>query len=68
MWQTVYSYFTKWGEAGTLVALYDALRAKDRQRAGRDAEPTAVIIDSQSVKATEQGGMWAMMRERRLRE
>ena len=64
-WGTVYWYFAKWTDDGTLVRIHDALRRQVRAQAGRDPDPSAVIIDSQSVKATEKGGMSATMPERR---
>ena len=50
-WPTVYGYFAAWRDDGTLAAVHDALRAQVRAAAGRDTEPTAAIIDSQSVRA-----------------
>jgi transposase len=52
-WRTVYGYFAAWRDDGTLARLHDALRAQVRAAAGRDAEPTAAIIDSQSVRAAD---------------
>jgi putative transposase len=52
-WQTVYGYFAAWRDDGTLTRLHDALRARVRTAAGRDAEPTAAVIDSQSVRAAD---------------
>lgn len=52
-WQTVYGYFAAWRDDGTLARLHDALRAQVRTAAGRNAEPTAAVIDSQSVRAAD---------------
>lgn len=52
-WPTVYGYFAAWRDDGTLTAVHDALRAQVRAAAGRDTEPTAAIIDSQSVRAAD---------------
>jgi transposase len=42
-----------WGRSGTTEAMHDQLRRACRIAAGRTAEPTAAVIDSQSVKAAE---------------
>jgi putative transposase len=49
---TVYSYFQKWTDDGTWEAVNDALRAQVRRDAGKEADPSVGIIDSQSVKVT----------------
>jgi transposase len=64
-WKTVYTYFRNWRLDGTWPRIHDALRRKVRQAAGRHAEPSAAILDSQSVKTTEKGGRGAMMRGRK---
>jgi transposase len=66
---TVYRYFCDWGYDGTLDRIHNILYAKCREQAGRKVEPTASIIDSQSVKGAEKGGRgltrMAMMRARK---
>ena len=49
---TVYRYFSIWLEIGLWETINDALRGKVRGQAGKDPEPSAGIIDSQSVKST----------------
>jgi putative transposase len=49
-WTTVYGMFARWHDKGVTGALHDALRDRLRTVEGRDTEPTAGVIDSQSVK------------------
>ena len=55
-YSTVINYFYSWQGSGVFNRMMNALRELARAEAGRDAEPTAAIIDSQSVKTTESGG------------
>jgi putative transposase len=55
-WKTVYHYFRAWRIDGTWERLHEALRRRARVRLGRDSEPSAGIVDSQSVKTTGVGG------------
>ncbi|MFE3185981.1 transposase [Streptomyces violascens] len=51
-WPTVYWYFMWWHDDGTVERIHDALRGRVREADGRDAEPSAGLIDSQSVRRT----------------
>jgi transposase len=51
-YQTVYDYYAKWEADGTTERIHDRLRRKAREQAGRAPEPTAAIIDAQSVKTS----------------
>ena len=52
---TAHSYFMLWDWDGTLERIHHALYVETRERAGREASPTAAIIDSQSAKAAQKG-------------
>lgn len=68
---TVYRYFWEWTRYGTLDRIHHALLVLVREADGREASPTAAIIDTQAVKATEKGGVTrirsATMRARKPR-
>ncbi len=53
---TVHGYLQLWAWDGTLARLHHALYVQAREQAGKEASPTAAILDSQSVKGAEKGG------------
>src|SRR5918911_2481419 len=55
-YHSVNYYFRLWTKDGTIERINTALRRQIRIAQGRDAEPSAAILDSQSVKSTESGG------------
>jgi putative transposase len=55
-WPTVYHYFRKWRIDGTWERINRAIRERLRVRSGRDPQPSAGVVDSQSVKSTGVGG------------
>jgi putative transposase len=56
-WSTVHHYFRTWRNTGVWVRLHRALYARARAAAGRAPCPSLVIMDGQSVKTTERGGV-----------
>lgn len=55
-WQTVYRWFARLRDEAVFEKINHALVMADRVRTGREASPTAAVLDSQSVKTTESGG------------
>jgi len=68
---TVHGYFDLWAWDGTLERIHEALYVALREKEGRDASPSAAIIDSQSARSAQKGGLRsirsAMTRARRSR-
>ena len=53
---TVFRWFSWWRDTGLFETINHLLVMADRERVGREASPTAAVLDSQSVKTTESGG------------
>jgi transposase len=66
---TVWGYLDRWDWDGTLTRIHHALYVEVREAVGREASPTAAIIDSQSTKGAQKGALRstprAMMQARR---
>ncbi len=65
-WQTLYRYFRAWQHTGVWEKINAVLRERLRRASGKHSTPSAAIIDSQSSKTTEKGGLVAMMVARKL--
>ena len=59
---TVHDYYVDWLGSGILTKIHHALYAQARELAGRAAQPTLAIVDSQSVKSAEKGGLKSIPR------
>jgi putative transposase len=64
-WKTVYTYYRNWRLDGTWEHIHGALRKELRATEGRQAEASAAILDSQSVKTTEKGDLVATIQARK---
>ena len=56
-YRSVFGSFTQWKQDGTLERLHDVLVLKVRVAHGREPEPSVGVVDSQSVKGNEKGGV-----------
>ena len=73
-WQTVYYHFRQWKRRGIVEQILDLLAIKERQRVGRQATPSVLAVDSQSVKIVQftcqdkgiDGAKWINGRKRHL--
>ncbi len=61
-WEKVSAYWYRWSKSGLWETINTALREALREKAGRKRQPTAAIIDSQSVKTAQKGAPEATMR------
>lgn len=55
-WETVYGYFRRWRQQGLWELMHHILRTFVRREAGRRAQPTAAILDSQTVRSADHAG------------
>lgn len=67
-WQAVYATFRRWSDDGLFERMHDRMRALWREREGRSENPTASVLDSQSVRTAEKGGPMDSMPARRSKD
>ena len=66
-WPIAYSQFKRWKVSGAYQNVMNQLRRMVREKSGRNAEPSAAIVDAQSVKTTERGASKVTTAGRRLK-
>jgi putative transposase len=59
-WSTVWTYFRTWRKTGNWERMHTTLREAERVRQGREPTPSAAILDSQSIKTSQKGGLVGM--------
>lgn len=64
-WKTVYTYFRKWKNQNLFEKINHCLRKSLRKLLNRNEDPTAAIVDSQSVKTTEKGALKVMTEQKK---
>ena len=64
-WRTVYGYMRAFADAGVWESIRHHLVVMLREREGKEPSPSAAIVDTQSARTTEKGGLAATMRPRR---
>src|SRR5271154_3793763 len=64
-WRITYHYFREWRLNGTWKRVHDRLHGDLREANGRERKPSAAVMDSQSVKTTEKGGLTVTTRAKR---
>lgn len=64
-WKTVYEQFRRWKKQGIFEKMNYDITKYSRSKMGRNEEPSACIVDSQSIKTTEKGGSKVTMEARK---